>query len=428
MTDETTTDRGDILVVDDTPANLGLLSSILTSAGYQVRPAPGGRMALRAAQTRPPDLVLLDINMPEMDGFEVCRRLKEDTRLESIPILFISALTDTDDKMKAFAAGGLDYITKPFQAEEVLARVSTHLQNRRYQVSLIEKSTSLEKALDELQATQDRLVQTEKMAALGILTAGIAHEINNPVNFIKTSITALSRDMEDVHRLIAGFSEFSHACGDNTLKERLTAIMTEVDYDLLVDELPRLVEHITLGVERTVEIINSLRIYARPDGGEKIPVKLRELIPTALVLLKNRYKDRVAVETNFADLPAVPAQPGRLLQVLNNVIANAIDAVTQDPQPATPTVTIHTRREKRDGLEYAAIRVADNGPGISDEAARKIFDPFFTTKEIGRGTGLGMSISYGIVRDHDGLIEVTRGAQGGTVLSIFLPTDREESR
>jgi len=227
------TKAGTILVVDGTPANLGLLSSILTKEGYRVRPAPNGRMALRAAHNDPPDLILLDINMPEMDGFEVCRKLKDDVRLTSIPVLFISALTETADKVKAFNTGGLDYITKPFQAEEVLARVDTHLKIRRYQLELNRKSESLQKALDELKAAQDQLVQTEKMASLGVLTAGIAHEINNPINFIKTSAHALSRDMEDIRRLLDAFEVCGRDCPDAAVRDSITGLKADMDYDAL---------------------------------------------------------------------------------------------------------------------------------------------------------------------------------------------------
>jgi signal transduction histidine kinase len=416
-----------ILIVDDTPANLGLLSEMLKSAGYSVRPAPTGRLALQAAQNLPPDLILLDINMPEMNGFEVCRKLKEDDQLKTIPVLFISALTDTADKVKAFKTGGVDYITKPFQAEEVMARVETHLQIKRYQMELMKKSKMLQEALDELTAAQRMLVQSEKMASLGVLTAGIAHEINNPINFIKTSALALDRDMEDVRRLLDAYGECIQSCAGTTAKERIAAIKSEIDYDILSHELPGLVHHITMGVERTEEIVNSLRTYARADEGQKTWIALGELIDTALVLQKNRYKKIVVIKKDYGDLPKVAAQPGRLLQVFNNVIGNAIDAVTEGGQNAAPLIEILTRIEEHDGVKYAVVQVMDNGPGIRDDIIDRVFDPFFTTKKIGKGVGLGMSISYGIVRDHNGRIHIGSGDGKGTTVSIFLPINPEGS-
>lgn len=416
-----------ILIVDDTPANLGLLSDMLKVAGYGVRPAPNGRLALQAAQNLPPDLILLDINMPEMNGFEVCRKLKDDDQLKSIPVLFISALTDIEDKVKAFKAGGVDYITKPLHAEEVLARVETHLKIKRYQMELMEKSVVLQKTVDELTAAQSKLVQSEKMASLGVLTAGIAHEINNPINFIKTSALALDRDMEDVRRLLNAYEACIQSCADATAKEQIAAIKSEIDYDMLSHELPGLIDHITMGVERTEEIVNSLRTYARADEGQKTWIGLGELIDTALVLQKNRYKKVVAVKTDYGGLPKVAAQPGRLLQVFNNVIGNAIDAVTGDVQNAAPLIEIRTRIEEHHGVKFAVMQVMDNGPGIHDDIIDKVFDPFFTTKKIGKGVGLGMSISYGIVRDHNGHIDIASGDGRGTTVSIFLPITPEGS-
>jgi len=419
------TNAGTILVVDDTPANLGLLSSILTKEGYRVRPAPNGRLALRAAQNDPPDLILLDINMPEMDGFEVCRRLKSDKRLQSIPVLFISALTETEDKVRAFQSGGLDYITKPFQAAEVKARVATHLQIRNYQNQLKEKSQFLEKALAELKATQSQLVQSEKMASLGVLTAGIAHEINNPINFIKTSAHALNRDMEDIQRLLTAFEACSRDCADVAIRERIAGLKADIDYDALTGELSGLVDNINLGAERTADIINSLRIYSRTDEKKMSATHLEELVETALVLLQNRYKKKIDIKKTYADLPAVHGHAGRLMQVFNNVIDNAIDAVSGGVQQGDPSIEIITDAETVEGTTYAVIRIKDNGTGIRKEDLDKVFDPFFSTKEVGQGVGLGMSLSHGIIRDHQGRIDITSRVGQGTTVSIVLPLESE---
>ncbi len=416
-----------ILIVDDTPANLDLLSNILRSAGYGVRPAPNGRLALRAAQNKPPDVILLDINMPEMNGFEVCRRLKEDVRLASIPVLFISALTDTSDKVAAFRAGGVDYITKPFQAAEVLARVNTHLQIKRYQTALMEKSETLQQTIDDLKIAQERLVHSEKMAALGVLTAGIAHEINNPINFIKTSTYALNQDMADLHRLLDAFDQCEPACCDPAATERIATVRAQIDYDELCRELPSLITNITLGVERTEAIVNSLSTYSRPDNEQKTPARIAELIDTTLVLLENRTKKAVTIQKKYGHLPLVPVQSGRLMQVFTNVITNALDAVSDPGQTAPPLITIETATQTRDGVACAVVRVADNGPGISAAIADKIFDPFFTTKEVGQGIGLGLSISYGIIRDHRGTIDVSDQPDHGATISIYLPIQGETS-
>lgn len=419
--------KSNILVVDDTPANLGLLSGMLTAAGYKVRPAPSGRLALRAAQSDPPDLILLDINMPEMNGFEVCRALKEDDLLKSIPVLFISALTETEDKIAAFQAGGLDYITKPFQAEEVLARVATHVKIRQYQNELKEKNEALKQTLQELKAAQNHLVQSEKMASLGVLTAGIAHEINNPINFIKSSALALNRDLSDILKLLKANEECSSNCQDPVIQDRIVRIKEEIDYTVLLPELTSLVDKIQLGVNRTEEIVNSLRTYARTDSEKKTPTDISALIDSTLVLLKNRYHGAVTLTKHYGKLPLIPVQPGRLAQVFSNVINNSIDAVSGSPQKATPTIEIGTGLDTIDGITYAAVRICDNGSGMSNDHLAKIFDPFFTTKEVGKGTGLGMSISYGIIRDHNGHINISSSETTGTTVVIILPLQEIQS-
>lgn len=416
-----------ILIVDDNPHNLRLITDTISGIGYELRVALSGKAALESAITQPPDIILLDINMPEMDGFEVCKRLKSNEELKSIPVLFISALAETEDKVKAFKAGGVDYITKPIQGEEVIARVKTHLAMCKYQADIIEKNTILQKAIDDLHDTQDQLVHAEKMASLGTLTAGVAHEINNPINYIKTSVHALSEDMRDMLKLLNIYDEYCPSCTNSDNQNQIISTKNEIDYKILIEEIPNLIKHIAIGIERTEEIVNSLRIYSRPEGDEKIPTNVHDVLDSTLIMIRNRYKKQATIKKEFSETPQILAQPGRLIQVFSNIICNAVDAIIEGPVEAEPLITISSSVEERENGEYVMVRVIDNGPGMESDIKDRIFDPFFTTKDVGKGVGLGMSISYSIIRDHLGVIEVESIPGIGTTVSVYLPVYQEPS-
>ncbi len=412
---------GTIMVIDDKPSNLRLLESMLSEQGYRVRIFPKGALAIASARKDPPDLILLDINMPEMSGYEVCRHLKMDHATQNLPIIFISAMTETMDKVKAFKLGGVDYITKPFQLEEVDARISLHLALRRTKAALEEKNRMLETTLKDLKAAQMQLVQSEKMAALGTLVAGIAHEINNPVNFIKSSIIGLGRDMQDLDKLLEAFEECARNCADTRQYDRIEKIKASIDFGTLKNEIPLLVDNIHQGVQRTEEIIGGLRSYSRMDDVPTKGADIHHLIDTALVILKNRCKQHITIEKQFDSIPDLAVNPGKLIQVLVNLISNAIDAIESMNSLKKGRITIKTAIRSHKEEEAAIITISDNGAGIHPKDKAKIFDPFFTTKPVGKGTGLGLSISIGIIEEHQGRIEVNSTQGQGSTFTIVLP-------
>ena len=416
-----------IMIVDDNPDNLNLLNRMLKERGYRVRSFLDGEMALKSAWDHPPDLMLLDIDMPGMNGFEVCRRLKSETRTQGFPIIFISALTEIWDKVKAFQVGGVDYITKPFQIEEVYARVEVHLNLISAQKAIEEKNAAIENALSELQAAQQQLIRNEKMAAIGILTAGIAHEINNPVNFIKTSALALKTDIEDLQRLLSVYAFCSAACHHPEMTARIDALRREIDFDTVLSEVPMLLDHIQEGVRRTEEIVQSLRLYARQDSMIKEPTDLHQLVDAALVILASRYKQSISIRKAYGDLPKIAVHPGRMIQVITNVLSNAIHAIESKICPELESITISTCLVKQDEGKYVCLSVQDTGIGIPEEIQEKLFDPFFSTKEVGKGMGLGLSISHGIVQEHGGSIAINSTEGSGTTVTIFLPVGKDPS-
>jgi len=319
--------KGTILVVDDNPSNLNLLSTLLRENGYEVRPAINSSLALQSIQISLPDLILLDIRMPEMDGYELCGYLKSDKRTRDIPVIFISALGEVIDKVRAFAAGGVDYITKPFQFEEVLARVGTHIA---------------------LRAAQQSLVQSERLAALGKLSQTVAHEVRNPV----TVIGGFARRAQ---KLIAE--------GDPTQK-----ILS-----VIVEETEKL-ERIVADVER----------YCRLREPVLKPVHLVEIVDEVLLGLSD-HLERQGIDvqrSGFGETREILGDEELLELALHNVILNAIDAM---PKGGALELTLASQS---DGL---LLSIRDTGPVIPPEVVQNVFEPFFASKTRGSGFGLALA-------------------------------------
>lgn len=414
-----------ILIVDDKPENLDVLSEMLRQCGHKVRPATRGKLALKAAKKQPPDLILLDIMMSEMDGYEVCRQLKADPDLRNIPVIFISALTQAFDKVTAFKCGGVDYISKPFQVEEVVARVETHLKLGRYQMALEEQNERLDRALHELKAAQARMVQSEKMASLGVLTAGIAHEINNPVNFITSGIAGLRSLLDDLMEVMDRYSSLDRKKTGKAVEE-IVRLKEELGFDEIREGLYELIDNIETGSERTAEIVKGLRTFARLDEDDEKAADIHQNIDSTLMMLRNEYKGLILIRKDWGDIPPIICYPGKLNQVFMNILGNAIEAIKSKPAvSADEEIAIKTAAVQREGKPFVEIEIRDTGGGIPDEIQDRIFEPFFSSKEVGKGNGLGLPISLAIVESHRGVIEVGNNHPNGAVFRICLPMKLE---
>nr|WP_242060313.1 ATP-binding protein [Aerosakkonema funiforme] len=283
-----------------------------------------------------------------------------------------------------------------------------------------ERTQELTNTLQELQQTQAQLIQTEKMSSLGQLVAGIAHEINNPVNFIYGNLKHASNYIDNLLELIYLYQQH-YPEPIPTIQEKIE----EIDIDFLIDDLPKILLSMKVGSERIRAIVLSLRNFSRLDESEMKLVNIHEGIENTLLILNNRLKRGIQVIKEYGDLPLVECYPAQLNQVFLNILANAIDALSE-PQNSkqqakenfSPTIIIRT--EKVD-CNYVRVGIRDNGPGIPSEVIAKLFDPFFTTKPIGKGTGLGLSISYQIVKKHRGKIEAISELGQGTEFVLMLP-------
>jgi signal transduction histidine kinase len=360
-----------VLVADDEPDMLRFLKSQL-SGHFQVIEAVDGNQAFEKACQFLPDLVLLDMMMPEKDGLQVCRELRARTSTKRIPVVLLTARADEETKLQALAAGASDFLTKPFSTTELHVRVKNLIDAHEYQRQLGKQNKILEATLEQLKETETQLVQSEKLAALGRMSAGIIHEINNPLNFAKTATHLLKRQSSQLPA--AGREEY-----DDTLKD--------------IEE----------GIDRVRLIVSDLRSFTHPNTEMFEDVSVRNLVTSTLRFLSHEWKDRVEIQQNFAEEATVWGNRHQLIQVLINLMQNAIDALKKKDFSADKPLIEIVGEHRHDQF---LLRVKDNGLGIAPENLPRIFDPFFTTKDVGEGMGLGLSICYRILEAHRGRITV----------------------
>ena len=386
-----------ILIVDDTPLNLGLLSQALTVRGYKVRTVTNGPQALKVTQVDPPDLILLDIMMPEMDGFMVCEQLKADARTRDIPVIFISALDETLDKVKAFTTGGVDYITRPFQPQEMLARVKTHLALRNMQKRLEAQNRQLEREIAERKRAEEALA--------------LAHDQALEASRLKTQLLAnVGHDLRSPLGVILGHTEMLQAGINGSLSgQQYVATQT-----------------IVANIEQLLGFIDNLLGQAQIEAG-KVVLNVRPFAPAEL-LEAIRSTTAMLAQTRGLELtsdvaPDMPetlhGDPYWLRQILANLVSNAIKFTEQG------AVRVRIQRANED---YWAIRVSDTGCGIPAEAQSYIFDAFrrvdgTPTRKQQTGSGLGLSIVKQLAALMGGQVTLTSAPGAGSTFTVLLPLE-----
>ncbi len=378
-----------VLVVDDLEANLKLMRILLESTPCNVILARSGNEALRQLLKRDFAVMLLDVQMPGMDGYEVARHARENPRARDTPIIFVTATLDTEDAaLRGYGSGAVDFLFKPVNVTALLSKVRVFLD-------LHNGRRELQRAYRELQMMQSQLVQTAKMAALGQLVAGIAHEINNPLAFVLSHVGTVSRKLEK-------------------LRDRGGVATPDDGLNVVFDRL----REMSGGLERIKDLVLKLRTFSRLDEGESKRVRVRESLDAILTIFRHRMSD-VEVNVDLHDEEEIECSPGLFNQAVANLVSNSIDAMT-----GRGTLTIRAGRE---GSGYA-IAVSDTGPGIPIAHRERVLEPFFTTKPVGEGTGLGLSIAYNVVRKHGGTIHVGEAESGGAQITIRLPSKDDAER
>ena len=405
-----------VLIVDDDAVNRRVLLNILENEPYRALEAEDGETALELLRENASiKLVLLDLMLPGMSGYQVCRELRKTLTLRCLPIIFLTARNRVSDMVKAFRAGANDYLGKPVSKPELMARLETHLElaelNRELEQKVNERTRDLEVRTAEVLRAREQLLLQEKMASLGTLTAGVAHEINNPTNFAHGSVQNLETDLEEFRQfLIEAAGDDADATVIRLLNER-------------IDRLGTHAEIIQEGTRRIRDIVRDLHNFSRLDQSTIKCAELTENLQSTVNLVRSRYHDHVIFETRFHDKLEMECLPAELNQVFMNLIVNGCQSIMEKQQEGAPKpglMLIETRKEPGE----AVITFKDNGKGIPKDIMARIFEPFFTTKPLGSGTGLGLSISVGIVKKHGGHIEATTSPEGAT-FTIHLPTETE---
>jgi len=407
-----------ILIVDDSPENLLVLNDLLRPH-YRVLAADSGETGLRlAASQPPPDLILLDVMMPGLDGYAVLAQLQQNPGTSEIPVIFVTAMANAQDEERGLALGAADYISKPIKPAVVLARVRTQLENKQAREWMKNQNAALEaevsRRVAEKQELQAQLLQSEKLASIGLLVAGVAHEINTPVGFVNSNLGTLQGYAGSLLNVLGHVADTLAADAGQSrewvhlMRERLHAI----DFEYLREDLPNLLSESREGLDRLKTIVADLKNFAHADSNEWQAVDLNAGLQSTLNLVWNELKYKVSVDKELGDLPLVNCNPGRINQVFMNLLVNAGQAIA-----GRGTITLKTWEEG--GL--VNIRVRDTGCGIPHNLLGQIFDPFFTTKPVGTGTGLGLSLAWGIVHDHGGRIDVDSTVGIGTTFTVILP-------
>ncbi|CUW41704.1 putative Response regulator receiver sensor signal transduction histidine kinase [Magnetospirillum sp. XM-1] len=377
-----TLEKPTILIVDDEIQNIRVLSEFLKNE-FRIIAATNGEGSLFRANAIPqPDAILLDIMMPDMDGYEVCRRLKADKATTNIPIIFMSAMVQLTDEIKGLELGAVDYITKPYSLPIVRSRLQTHVR---------------------LKQARFDAIRAARFAAAGQLAAGIAHEINTPLQYIASNIIYIQNEVSELINAIkeGKLIDLQAACAESELQEAII-------------DLRR-------GVSRISDIVLATKDFCSQNDAEMQYVDINNLINNVLLigvrLIGNNHHLDVCLDS---DLPPISCHPGRMSEVIMSLIQNAVQAVLPERNGDIRILT------KRHG-DWAEIHVMDNGAGIPPEIRDHIFDPFFTTRDVGFGQGLGLAIVYDTITKLGGTISVKDGPAEGSVFTIRLPVDGSQT-
>ena len=422
MTDNT---HQKVLTVDDAANICMLVSRWLQKEGYDCQTAQSGHDALALMETEKFTLLLSDINMPRMTGMELLRAVREEH--PDLAVIMLTAVDDREIALAALECGAYGYVIKPFERMEVVINVANGLRRRQLEILnrdhlqelerlVAERTRDLEQAYGELKNSHEQILQQEKMACIGQLSAGVAHEINNPTGFVASNLGSLARYVDRLAEFIKAQSTALKLLNDERATAELKELRKSLKLDFIIEDARDLINESIEGTDRIKKIVQGLKNFSRKDQEERGPAQINDLLESTLNVVWNEIKYKATVEKEYGELPITRCFGQQLGQVFMNLLVNAAHAIE-----TKGVITIKTWAED----DSLFVRISDNGSGIAKENLEKIFEAFFTTKEVGKGTGLGLSISADIIRKHAGEISVESTVGTGTQFTVKLPVVTE---
>ncbi len=410
-----------ILIVDDAKINLQYGKDIIESSDIdcEIYLCDNGKKALKIIEQEEIDILLLDIVMPELTGMDVLKILKEQIKYQNIMVIMFTSLTDKSYLQKSFEYGALDFVNKPIEPIEFIARIKSAIRLKNVMDELHTNNKKLAQNNKQLKETQFQLVQKEKLSAIGQLAAGVAHEINNPMGYISSNFETLAKYINVFKQLM---NKYKQLIEEVDVKEQASLIdqwEKKHKVPFIMKDIDDLLNESRQGINKVSKIVLSLRNFARAEVEDIFTHEdINEIIEETLFIVKNEAKYTIDIKKELGNILPALCNRGQIAQIILNVLLNAIQAIKSQERETRGIIIVKTYL--KDG--YVACEITDDGPGIPAKIIEKIFDPFFTTKDVGEGTGLGLSISYDIiVNKHKGEILVDSVVGKGTTFTIQLP-------
>ncbi|MDY0131504.1 MAG: response regulator [Desulforegulaceae bacterium] len=394
-----------IIIAENNPDSSKLVQNLLSKENYVFHLAKNGKEAIELLKTTKSRIIIYNWKMPGIDGVNFCKKIRTDFSTPYIYIIFLTSTPDIEKMVSAFDAGADDYLEKPLNPKEMVARIKAGIRTIKLQ--------------DKFEKANIQLVNSEKMAAVGQLSAGIAHEINNPTSFVKSNLETLRGYMDDFidagKKLNTVFElNLQGKLPNKQEMDEISNYLEKIDINFLLKDVGDLLKDCIEGINRVSKIVTDMKNFAHPGNAMAKPSDINKGIESTLNVIWPEIKYKAKIIKEYGEIPKINCLPQKLNEVFMNIILNASHSIEEKG-----IISIKTYLKNNSII----IEIADNGKGIPKEDLPKIFDPFFTTKPVGKGTGLGLNIAYNIIKMHKGTIEAKSEVGKGTLFIIALPVN-----